>query len=151
MFIWKRLFLSYTTFNIFLCVFSLFYTDLTSIASANSLLVAVATTLMFVSVPFKIFIGYMRSIFPGITPTLAVIMHIIVHYGPVFVVGVHFNQRGAMIACVMMLLWYVSLRNHIQSIYTKEIPICIYDTIIIGSSMVILILSGICDRNNSIL
>jgi hypothetical protein len=130
----SRLILSYTCLNLLLVGFSIPFHSLKKIASANTLLVAVATTQIFAFVSFPILIHYYQSLFPFLSTSSAMFLHVFIHYIPLLWVYRGFGLFDAGIALLLFGLWYLLVRSIIKKIYTDKISTKIYDSIIIFSS-----------------
>ena len=133
----SRLFLSYTCLNLVLVAFSIPFHSLKKIASANTLLVAVATTQIFAFVSFPILIHYYQSLFPFLSASSAMFLHMFIHYVPLLWVYHGIGRIGLVHAGIAFLffgLWYLTVRNIIKKIYTDKISTKIYDSIICFSS-----------------
>lgn len=130
----SRLLLSYTCINFLLVALSLFFHPLKKTANANTLLVAVATTQIFVFVSFPVLVHYYQSLFPLLSAKSAMVLHVFIHYVPLWWICRGFGFVNAGIALLLFGLWYLSTRSIIQKIYTDKIPTNKYDSIVFYSS-----------------
>lgn len=133
-----RLGLSYTCLNLFLLVLSYGIPCLKTIASANTVLVAVAITVSLGLISFPVLTQYYRSLFPFLTWEGAIALHFLVHYLPLLWVDACFGLESACVALVCLWIWYGLVRNRIQSIYTRRLSVQTYLTILLSSSCVFL-------------
>lgn len=143
----SRLFMSYTCLNLLLVAYSLFFHSVKKLASANTLLVALATTQIFVFVSFPILIHYYQSLFPFLSVNHAILLHVFIHYVPLLWVDTKLGPQSATIALLLFGLWYLSVRNIIKKIYSNKISTKIYDSIICFSSIyyfLIVVLINLC-------
>ena len=131
----SRLSLSYTCLNLFLLVLSCYFHSLKKIASANTLLIAVATTQSFCFVSFPVLTQYYQSLFPFLSKNGAMILHIFIHYFPLLLIDSDFGKWSACIVLILFGIWYMSVRSMIKKIYTEKISIQQYDSMIIYSSL----------------
>ena len=139
-----RLALSYTCLNLILVVFSFYFCPLKKIASVNTLLIAVATTQIFIFVSLPILIHYYQSLFPFLSKTGAMVLHVFIHYIPLLWVCTNFGFEDASIALLLFGVWYLSVRKNIKKIYSDKISIRKYDAIMFYSSLLFVVLINLC-------
>lgn len=138
----SRLSLSYTCINLFLMLLSFPFKFLRHFISANTFLVAIAAFVAFFYIPFYTFIRYYQSLFPFLGIYSSLCLHIIVHFAPLFFTErITYNTYDTSTALLVFWLWYVIVRQNIQSIYIRKVSLLTYNRIVLVSSLLFVLLS----------
>lgn len=107
------------------------------VVRGTSLLVAMSVAYIYVVYGTKAVFSMYQRINPTWSACSNMLFDWVVHFGPVLMLGLPRRSRSLVIALVLMLVWYWVVRDDVQNIYIRSIPLTGYDALIQVMSMAV--------------
>ena len=146
---WRRLLSMYTILNICaVLTISWMPEPIKDIIRASTLLILIVMITIWTSGKARIIYEELfdsfapnNDIHPDIKFRITLVADFLLHVVPVLVIGLPVLSHSMLIAYMILLMWYVPVREHISEIYSKSVPAdtaILYAGIVTAGSMLVL-------------